>query len=167
MLSDNRLTHLHPKQIWVSPAGTRYRVRSSVRGGQAVLVTPPDAMTGGRRVKRDWDDVIGWVLEKDAPDPLYHATVRPMRRSGAFVVEVYRVGCENAIAAATIDTVERRACLGYRSSVITDRTVLLLPTTHSARSGRGWCACWLRPWQPWPTLSSVTLTRITVTGNLA
>lgn len=62
-LSDDRVCSFHVGQVWESPRGFLYRVESVRRGGKAVLRLGVDGK--GRKVIRDWDAVIGWVIYKD------------------------------------------------------------------------------------------------------
>jgi hypothetical protein len=52
----NRLESFHVGQIWQGPRGGVYSVVSVQKGGKAQLAT------GGRKIYRDWDAVINWVL---------------------------------------------------------------------------------------------------------
>lgn len=61
--NEDRFNSFHEGQVWESPRGYLYRVESVARGGKAVLRSGVDG--GGRKVFRDWDAVINWVIYKD------------------------------------------------------------------------------------------------------
>ncbi|WP_019584170.1 hypothetical protein [Thioalkalivibrio sp. ALE16] len=63
MIPDKRVNSFHVGQVWGSPKGTFYRVMDRQRGGKATLRLGADG--SGRKMVRDWDAVIGWVLYGD------------------------------------------------------------------------------------------------------
>lgn len=56
----NRVDNFHEGQVWESPRGTIYKVKSSQRGGDAILSV--DFGGGGRKITRKWDAVMNWGL---------------------------------------------------------------------------------------------------------
>ena len=63
-ISDDRVCSFHDGQVWESPRGFLYRVMAVTRGGKATLRLGSDG--SGRKVVRDWDAVINWILYSDA-----------------------------------------------------------------------------------------------------
>lgn len=59
-MDDDRVCWFHVGQTWESPRGFFYKVIDCARGGKAILRGGKDG--SGRKIKRDWDAVSGWIL---------------------------------------------------------------------------------------------------------
>lgn len=63
-IPDDRVCSFHKGQVWESPRGTLYKVTDVVRSGKATLRLGVDGT--GRKIIRDWDAVVNWVLWSDS-----------------------------------------------------------------------------------------------------
>lgn len=63
IISEERVERFHVGQVWQSPRGCLYKV-IFVKGGQATLRRGRDG--SGRIVRREWDNVVNWVLYSDS-----------------------------------------------------------------------------------------------------
>lgn len=54
------VSYFHVGQAWESPKNTLYKVESVIKNGKATLIT----IKSGRKIKRNWDDIIGWRLHR-------------------------------------------------------------------------------------------------------
>lgn len=61
-MPDNRVNRFHPGQVWKTSRGGLWRVER-IENGQAVFRQGFDGQ--GRIKRKDWDDVLNWVLYYD------------------------------------------------------------------------------------------------------
>lgn len=62
-ISHSRVNSFHVGQVWESPRHMLYKVIDVKRGEMAVLRLGEDG--SGRKIVRNWDSVVNWVLYKD------------------------------------------------------------------------------------------------------
>ena len=61
-MPDKRVDHFHVGQVWETSRGGLWKV-VTIENGQAVFLQGFEGR--GRLKRKDWDDVIGWVLYYD------------------------------------------------------------------------------------------------------